>query len=73
MTAPLYILAISAMTRLAGWGVEIDASATMKKLTEFFGKTSCAMLVAFASLAYGRPVPCPDYRCWLAYLARVWM
>lgn len=52
MTALLYILAISAMTRLAGWGVEIDASATMKKLTEFFGKTSCAMLVAFASLAY---------------------
>jgi len=52
MTALLYILTISAMTRLAGWGVEIDASATMKKLTEFFGKTSCAMLVAFASLAY---------------------
>ena len=52
MTALFYILTISAMTRLAGWGVEIDATQTAKKLTEFFGKTSCAMLVAFASLAY---------------------
>jgi hypothetical protein len=52
MITLLYILTIAALTRLAGWGVEIDATQTAKKLTEFFGKTSCAMLVAFASLAY---------------------
>jgi hypothetical protein len=47
-----YIFTIAALTRLAGWGVEVDAAQTAKKLTEFFGKASCTLLVAFASLAY---------------------
>ena len=52
MTTLAFILTIAALTRLAGWGVEADASELTKKLTEFFSKASCAMLVAFASLAY---------------------
>jgi hypothetical protein len=53
MTAIIfYILTIAALTRLAGWGVEADASEFTKKLTEFFSKASCALLVAFTSLAY---------------------
>jgi len=55
MITLLYILIIAALTRLAGWGVEIDATQTAKKLTEFFGKTSCAMLVAVSTAsAYGQ-------------------
>jgi hypothetical protein len=52
MTTLLYILTIATLTRLTGWGVEVDATQTAKKLTEFFGKASCTLLVAFASLAY---------------------
>ena len=52
MASLAFILTIAALTRLAGWGVEADASEITKKLTEFFSKASCAMLVAFASLAY---------------------
>jgi hypothetical protein len=51
MTA-LYITAVALATRLAGWGVEAGASELSQKLTEFFSKANCTLMVAFASLAY---------------------
>lgn len=52
MTALLYILTISAMTRACGYGTDENASEFEKKLAEFLSKALCTILVAFASLAY---------------------
>jgi hypothetical protein len=52
MTTLLYIFTIAALTRLVGWGAEGSSNVIIKKLAEFFGKTICAILVAFASMAY---------------------